>query len=572
MQQSSLKQFFDELNLFANTMDKNHQKEGELKQKVEYIKNLLSNSSHFDNKALTNEHQLTALIAELTNSLKVKFTEWDKKIVAASPMQNLSKTFEDKIIFLVFGKVNAGKSSFSNQVVDLYRSLFPNDDIRRFALKDNKIVTIEGDFVEGFTETTAQIQGVELGKYFVLLDSPGLHSTEEKNGNLTKQFVDSADAVLWLTPSSSPGQVQELDELKYELEKGKPLLPIITRSDETEEDWDEVAQDIIAVVKDKTPDNRKLQEEDVYGRLEQKQKSEGAIKETRKPISISVYTFKSHQDLNKAGLARLFNEMAKLVTKATGYKGRKADKQIKNFINENVLSFLHGEIKTQISSISTQTANVLSKLEKDRKRITDLVESNAHKHTYEIVNKHRKSRNKNAIVQDINSLISQALGQEIAKCLDGFVSSLSQFSVQLDSSNIKDFEDRKISYQQERGAGKKSLAQAGGVAGGGAAGAALGTAILPGVGTAIGGLAGGLIGGLLGGAAGSAMLDIETVTEVVGVDTEQMEKSLKAQISSSIKQTVDRQLDHIIAQIRPLQETCNGLESEVNKLIKEFQR
>ena len=337
MQQSSLKQFFDELNLFANTMDKNHQKEGELKQKVEYIKNLLSNSSHFDNKALTNEHQLTALIAELTNSLKVKFTEWDKKIVAASPMQNLSKTFEDKIIFLVFGKVNAGKSSFSNQVVDLYRSLFPNDDIRRFALKDNKIVTIEGDFVEGFTETTAQIQGVELGKYFVLLDSPGLHSTEEKNGNLTKQFVDSADAVLWLTPSSSPGQVQELDELKYELEKGKPLLPIITRSDETEEDWDEVAQDIIAVVKDKTPDNRKLQEEDVYGRLEQKQKSEGAIKETRKPISISVYTFKSHQDLNKAGLARLFNEMAKLVTKATGYKGRKADKQIKNFINENVL-------------------------------------------------------------------------------------------------------------------------------------------------------------------------------------------------------------------------------------------
>ena len=572
MQQSSLKQFFDELNLFANTMDKNHQKEGELKQKVEYIKNLLSNSSHFDNKALTNEHQLTALIAELTNSLKVKFTEWDKKIIAASPMQNLSKTFEDKIIFLVFGKVNAGKSSFSNQVVDLYRSLFPNDHIRRFALKDNKIVTIEGDFAEGFTETTAQIQGVELGEYFVLLDSPGLHSTEEKNGNLTKQFVDSADAVLWLTPSSSPGQVQELDELKYELEKGKPLLPVITRSDETEEDWDEVAQDIIAVVKDKTPDNRKLKEEDVYGRLEQKQKSEGAIKETRKPISISVYTFKSHQDLNKAGLARLFNEMAKLVTKATGYKGRKADKQIKNFINENVLSFLNGEIKTQISSISTQTANVLSKLEKDRKTITDLVESNAHNHTYEIVNKHRKSRNKNAIVQDINSLISQALSQEIAKRLDGFVSSLSQISVQLDSSSIKDFEDRKISYQQERGAGKKSLAQAGGAAGGGAAGAAIGTAILPGVGTAIGALTGGIIGGFLGAAAGSAMLDIETVTEIVGVDTEQMEKSLKEQISNGIKQTVDRQLNSIIAQIQPLQETCNNLESEVNKLINEFKR
>lgn len=404
-----------------------------------------------------------------------------------------------------------------------------------------------------------------------MLDSPGLHSTEEKNGNLTKQFVDSADAVLWLTPSSSPGQVQELDELKYELEKGKPLLPVITRSDETEEDWDEVAQDIIAVVKDKTPDNRKLQEEDVYGRLEQKQKSEGTIK-ARKPISISVYTFKCHQDLNKAGFARLFNEMAELVKKAANYKGGKANKQIENFINENVLSFLNSEIKTQISSISTQTENVLSKLEKDRKMITDLVEGNAHNHTYEIVNKHRKSRNKNAIVQDINSLISQALGQEIAKRLEGFVSSLSQISVQLDSASIKDFEDRKITYQQERGASKKSLAQAGGAAGGGAAGAAIGTAILPGVGTAIGGVVGGLLGGLLGGAAGSAMIDIETVTEVVGVDTEQMEKSLKEQISNGIKQTVDHQLNNIIAQIRQLQDTCNSLEREVDKLIKEFKR
>ena len=204
--------------------------------------------------------------------------------------------------------------------------------------------------------------------------------------------------------------------------------------------------------------------------------------------------------------------------------------------------------------------------------ITDLVEGNAHNHTYEIVNKHRKSRNKNAIVQDINSLISQALGQEIAKRLEGFVSSLSQISVQLDSSSIKDFEDRKITYQQERGASKKSLAQAGGAAGGGAAGAAIGTAILPGVGTAIGGVVGGVIGGFLGSAAGSAMLDIETVTEIVGVDTEQMEKSLKEQISNGIKQTVDRQLNSIIAQIQPLQETCNHLESEVNKLIKEFQR
>ena len=42
--------------------------------------------------------------------------------------------------------------------------------------------------------------------------------------------------MLWLTSSTSPGQVQELDELARELHRGKPLLPVVTRSDVIEED------------------------------------------------------------------------------------------------------------------------------------------------------------------------------------------------------------------------------------------------------------------------------------------------------------------------------------------------
>lgn len=569
MQQGSLKQFFDELSLFANKFNQLQQKESELKQQVEQIEVLLSNSSQFNQQALSSDNKLTTLISDLTNNLKIKFSEWDEKILAASPMQDLSKKFEDKIIFLVFGKVNAGKSSFSNQVVELYQSLFPEDHIRRFALKGNEIPTIEGEFAEGFTETTAQIQGVELGKYFVLLDSPGLHSTQEKNGNLTKQFIDSADAVLWLTPSSSPGQVQELAELKYELEKGKPLLPVITRSDEMDEDIDEVTQELVSTTVDKTPENRKMQEEDVYSRLQDFKQRDSSLKDVRTPISISVHTYKLHNDLEKAGLAPLFNEMANLVKKATDYKGQKADKQVENFINENVLSFLNGEIKTQIASISSQATNVLNKLTKDRDLITEIVKNHVISHLYQIVNKHKDSRNKNAIVQEVNSLVATTLSQEVSSRLSGFVDSLTQVSLQIDGTSIKGFEDRTISYQQERGAGKKSLAQAGGAAAGMAAGAALGSAV-PVVGTLIGGAIGGLLGGLFGGAAGEALIETETVTEVVGVDTEQMEDSLKAQVSNGVKQTVDRTVDNLIAQIQPLKNTCDSLEREVNQLINQF--
>ncbi|MFX6899715.1 hypothetical protein ABTH92_21315, partial [Acinetobacter baumannii] len=65
---------------------------------------------------------------------------------------------------------------------------------------------------------------------------PGLHSATGENAALTQRFLDSADAVLWLTSSTSPGQVQELDELARELRRGKPLLPVLTRSDVIDED------------------------------------------------------------------------------------------------------------------------------------------------------------------------------------------------------------------------------------------------------------------------------------------------------------------------------------------------
>ncbi|WP_250530521.1 dynamin family protein, partial [Caballeronia sp. ATUFL_F1_KS4A] len=75
------------------------------------------------------------------------------------------------------------------------------------------------------------LQGVRLAGKLVLVDTPGLHSVTPENAVLTQRFTDSADGVLWLTSSTSPGQVQELDELGRELHRNKPLLPVVTRSD-----------------------------------------------------------------------------------------------------------------------------------------------------------------------------------------------------------------------------------------------------------------------------------------------------------------------------------------------------
>ena len=98
------------------------------------------------------------------------------------------------------------------------------------------IVETAAPLQEGAVETTARLQGVCLGANLVLLDTPGLHSVTPENAALTQRFTDSADAVLWLTNSTSPGQVQELDELVRELRRlpamtGVPIILVTTESD-----------------------------------------------------------------------------------------------------------------------------------------------------------------------------------------------------------------------------------------------------------------------------------------------------------------------------------------------------
>ena len=57
-------------------------------------------------------------------------------------MRELSANFADRVIYLVFGKVNAGKSSLSNFIAEQ----FPPQSVKRFYLKDGEIIPFEGKF------------------------------------------------------------------------------------------------------------------------------------------------------------------------------------------------------------------------------------------------------------------------------------------------------------------------------------------------------------------------------------------------------------------------------------------
>lgn len=576
MDKEALKSFFNALNNFHSKLTALDNQQEQLMEKKEQIKSVIkSKMGNFDKNNLSKNNSLTESISKLSQSIQLAFYEWDKNVEETLPMQELSKQFQDKIIFLVFGKVNSGKSSFCNQVAELYQDIFPNDSTSSFRIDRNgKVHKLTGKFTEGFTETTTEIQGIELGKNFVLLDSPGLHSVVSENGDVTYRYIDSADAVLWLTPSISPGQVQELNELKFELEKGKPLLPIITRSDWVDEDESKETQELISIVKDKSVENRKLQEEDVVKRLSEFKDIKFEKGKVKEPISISVYTYKEYRSLKESGLARLFTEMSKLVSTASEYKIVKAQKQIENFIKYNVLSKLDGSDSTtiisQIDKVLNDTSKVIEKLDNRKLSITSNVKLAVNSKLDRIINKHKSQKNKSAILNEINEIINKELNNELKSTLSDFVSSINNISAKIDENTIADFKDNVVEYERVKGASKQSMARSVGSLGGAAGGAAIGSMIAPGIGTVIGGVIGGIGGNLLGNTAGEYFIETETVRDVVGVSFEDLEKSLKLQIDLNINNVVTNSINSIKTEILSLKTKLEELRNEIKNLVNKF--
>lgn len=271
-----------------------------------------------------------------------------------SAAQDLMKHFEQRVMLLLFGKFNAGKSSLCNVIAECFRQ--HHQAVQYFYLEAGQIVFTEAALTAGATETTARLQGVCLGNRLVLLDTPGLHSITTTNAALTQRFLESADGILWLTSSSSPGQVQELDGLAQELVRNKPLLPVITRSDYLEED--EIDGDIVQVLCNKPASQRQLQEQDVQARATEKLiQMQVAPNLLKLPISISAYALTqanfSDEAIKDSGFERLFSALLDLIQPALAYKQRKPAEILLHYLQEHILTPFNEDFNHQLHKLHT---------------------------------------------------------------------------------------------------------------------------------------------------------------------------------------------------------------------------
>jgi tRNA U34 5-carboxymethylaminomethyl modifying GTPase MnmE/TrmE len=296
-------------------------------------------------RGLKEQSELARKADAINTLVNQSMVGWTEQWQSYEPARAFADSFDDKVLLLVFGKFNAGKSSFCNLLASRFAA--HGKDVRYFYLDGGQIVETPERFQAGVTEMTSRLQGVRLAGKLVLVDTPGLHSVTPENAGLTQRFTDSADGVLWLTSSTSPGQVQELDELGRELHKNKPLLPVVTRSDVYEED--EVDGEIRKILRNKTQENRTEQEDDVNIRAADKLSQMGVAAELLKPpVSISTYFAgahgQTHAAMNEAGFERLFAALIAVTEPTLAYKRRKQAEVLLHHLAENVIGALNSKV------------------------------------------------------------------------------------------------------------------------------------------------------------------------------------------------------------------------------------
>ena len=370
---------------------------------------------------LTSYSQIAQDIAVLNSQLESYLSHWETQLETLHAAQSIADHFDDKIILLIFGKFNAGKSSFCNVLAECFHRR--QQSVEYFYLDSGQIINSQEQFKEGATETTTRLQVVCLANNLILLDTPGLHSVTPENAALTQRFMDSADGVLWLSSSSSPGQVKELAALGQELRRHKPLLPVLTRSDYFEED--EVDGDICQILCNKTSDQRYLQETDVQTRaIDQLIAMQVDPVLLQSPISTSSQMLKNadfnDQAMQMAGFNRLFDALLHLIQPAMAYKQRKPAEALLHHLQEQILTPLQLEVVPQLHQLQQQLSNAMSALAQHKQQIITQTWRSMIATLPSLLEQHAEQQAVDELYSALTQQAQQLLSQHIANTLSDY--------------------------------------------------------------------------------------------------------------------------------------------------------
>jgi len=374
-------------------------------------------------KTLQNQNkEIGELLDSTLNILKNSSKQWVKNFDNILEKEKFRSDLENYFIIIIFGKVKAGKSSLGNFIA---QNRPKNEKINFFkydkAGKEQTIQKLEeiddDSFDTNNLECTVEIQGFKLNS-MAWIDTPGLGSMVEENGELAKEYIQSADYIIYPTSSDSPLQADEISQLQELFKQNKKVTICITKSDKFERRKDTngnyIKQDgkIAKFLVNKSFDDRSKQESYVKEEIAKINTNQSLLGDI---LSMSAHTAKqglenrNEELFENSNIPKFYELIAKVVKeKASKLKSETPYNGLKSFIDNDVLGV-------------TDKPNPLT-VKIIREKIDDLDNNiNETLNTFNILTENIKSdisREVEAIVADYYIKIDKNKSEEIFKKID----------------------------------------------------------------------------------------------------------------------------------------------------------
>ncbi|WP_304335476.1 dynamin family protein [Conchiformibius steedae] len=425
------------------------------------------------------------------------------------------------------------------------------------------------EFRVGATEATSSIQGFRLAG-LTWVDSPGLHSVNEENGQLAKDYVEHADLILYTMKSDAPGRETDLSEINELFNKDKKTLLLVTGSDTTEEDENEQGE-IIQTIVMKPADTRAKQRDYVRQALP---------RNDIEIISFSARYAQEHEDeptlFQDSGMGQFFDVLLKLVhAEGVAMKKRVPMNNFKNFV---------ADCKKDIQPYGNLLADfekTVMDLQKKLPQTISVAQSKANLAMNQVVSREfdglgnlDDSSKQNGIRaaqkklnQECQNIVEQQLKDVFAEVMSDFQQAISHDFTKSDMVKLPEFSVEMKEQQIASGvsSGTKGRnsgigAFVGGVAGaffGGPAGAALGATV----------------GSLLGGASGqSASVVYETIQLPVADNFQEIRYTALAAYSDAVKKQIADNAEKLLNQVlQEAKKLLQDLNDEVQNMEHQLQ-
>lgn len=549
-------------------------------------------------KRLPENNPLAQEVGGLLKLLADTQNEWDKKIAGRDRGVSFRQGFNDSLLVFVYGKVKSGKSSLGNYVAwghtdpdtvpnlkqlvqaALKPQYFSHDRTQVASGDAHKEAETKQEFRVGALEATSSIQGFRLPG-LTWVDSPGLHSVNEENGQLARDYVEHADLILYTMKSDAPARESDVKEIQELFRKDKRTVLLLTGSDTTEEDEDENGN-LIQVTVMKSAETRAKQREYVAQAL-------GDSVANAELVSFSARYAQQHADepalFQDSGMGQFFAIMSELIhAEGVAMKKRVPMTNFRNFMDgcvrdiapyHDLLSDFEQTIKKLEEKLPRSIAAEQSK--------ADLVIRQLLNREFDYIAQLNDSEKQNAI-QAAQQQLSQKCNEIALNHLEAvLVDICSDFQQQIiqnfNSSNLVqlpefsvEMAEHEVATRVVRGTRKRN-------SGWGSLLGAVG-------GFFLGGPIGAAAGGLLGSASGSdASVKHKTISVAVGDNFQEIRHAAMTACTEAVKnqiaQTADKLLkptlresqkllEDLSDEVKHMENQLKNLHDEVNHALKQL--